>query len=109
MAFIFQCIQVVVARLINTRTHSAPPVLRRAVALAYHRRRWGMLSVALQHTVTTCLLDDPGLVAAPGAGPGASARCETAFACPATARGIDTRAICGSVACCFITGICRGD
>ena len=59
----------VVSRLIHTRTHSVPPFLRRAAALAYHRRWWGMLSVALQHTVTTCLLDDPGLAATPGAGP----------------------------------------
>ena len=59
----------VMARLIHSRTQSVPPILRRAAALAYHRRWWSLLSVALQHTVTTCLMDNPGLAAAPGAGP----------------------------------------
>ena len=45
------------------------PLLRRAAALAYNRRWWSLLSVALQHTVTLSLLDKPGMGGAPGAGP----------------------------------------
>ena len=57
------------ARGVMTRAHAVPPLLRRAAALAYHRRWWGMLSVALQRTVTTYLLDDPGIAVALGSGP----------------------------------------
>ena len=38
-------------------------------AQAFHRRWWSLLSVALQRTVATNLLDHPGLGCAPGAGP----------------------------------------
>ena len=58
-----------VKRLVATRTQAVPPILRRAAALAYHRRWWSLLSVALQRTVATSLLDHPGLGCAPGAGP----------------------------------------
>ena len=54
---------------VATRTQAAPPLLRQAAALAYHRRWWSLLSVALQHTVATCLLDNPGMGCVPGAGP----------------------------------------
>ena len=55
-----------VNRLIETRICTVPPILRRAAKLAFHRRWWSMLSVALQHTVAVSLLDHPGLGAAPG-------------------------------------------
>ena len=58
-----------VRRLVATRTQAVPPLLRQAAALAYHRRWWSLLSVALQHTVATCLLDHPGMGCVPGAGP----------------------------------------
>jgi len=58
-----------VARLARARTLTGPPLLRQSAALAYARRWWSHLAVALQHTVATFLLDEPGLAAAPGAGP----------------------------------------
>ena len=61
-----------VARLVQTKTQTVPPLLRRAAALAYHRRWWSLLSVALQHTVAVSLLDRPGMGCAPGAGPAPS-------------------------------------
>ena len=58
-----------VARLVATRTQTVPPLLRRAAAQAFHRRWWSLLSVALQRTVATSLLDHPGLGCMPGSGP----------------------------------------
>ena len=58
-----------VSRLVHTRTQTVHPILRRAAALAYTRRWWSLLSVALQHTVAMSLLDKPGMGGAPGAGP----------------------------------------
>ena len=58
-----------VSRLVASRAQTVPPLLRRSAALAYHRRWWSLLPVALQHTVATSLLDHPGLGCAPGAGP----------------------------------------
>ena len=58
-----------VSRLVTAKTQMVPPLLRRAAALAYHRRWWGLLSVALQRVVATNLLDHPGLGGMPGSGP----------------------------------------
>ena len=58
-----------VSRLVEAKTQSVFPILRRAARLAYHRRWWTLLSVALQRTVATNLLDHPRLGAMPGAGP----------------------------------------
>ena len=58
-----------IAQLVTTRTQNVHPLLRRAAGLAYQRRWWSLLSVALQRTVTTSLLDHPGLGCMPGAGP----------------------------------------
>jgi len=58
-----------VSQLVNTRVLNVPPLLRRAARLAYHRRWWCLLSVALQRTVATSLLDHPGLGCVPGTGP----------------------------------------
>ena len=58
-----------VSRLVQTRVQTVHPLLRRAAALAYSRRWWSLLSVALQHTVASSLLDKPGMGGAPGAGP----------------------------------------
>ena len=58
-----------VSRLVQTRVEREHPLLRRAAALAYHRRWWSLLSVALQHTVVSSLLDTPEMGGAPGAGP----------------------------------------
>ena len=55
-------------RLVHAKVAGVQPLLRRAAALAYHRRWWALLSVAQQRCVATSLLDDPGMVGAPGAG-----------------------------------------
>ena len=55
-----------IAQLVTTRTQNVHPLLRRAAGLAYQRRWWSLLSVALQRTVTTSLLDHPGLGCMPG-------------------------------------------
>ena len=59
----------IVSRLLDTKTHGVAPLLRSAAKLAYHRRWWGFVSVALQRTVATSLLDHPGLGCMPGMGP----------------------------------------
>ena len=58
-----------VSRLVEHKTQSVPPLLRRAARLAYHRRWWSLLSTALQRTATTNLLDHPRLGEMPGSGP----------------------------------------
>merc|ERR1712182_94627 len=58
-----------VSTLIEAKTQTIAPLLRQAAALAYHRRWWGILSAALQHTVATSLLDHPGMGDMPGPGP----------------------------------------
>ena len=60
-----------VSRLVDTKTQSVPPLLRQAARLAYHRRWWSMLAVALQCTVATptSLLDHPRLGEMPGPAP----------------------------------------
>ena len=57
------------SKLIDAKTQAIPPLLRRAAALAYHRRWWGILLMALQRTVATSLLDHPGMGSMPGPGP----------------------------------------
>ena len=58
-----------VAKLIEAKTQTIVPLLRQAAALAYHRRWWGILSMALQRTVATSLLDHPRMGNMPGPGP----------------------------------------
>ena len=58
-----------VSRLVRTRVATVTPLLRRAAALAFSRRWWSLLAVALQRTVASSLLDEPGMGGAPGAGP----------------------------------------
>ena len=58
-----------VAKLIGAQTQTIAPLLRQAAALAYHRRWWGILSIALQCTVATSLLDHPRMGNMPGPGP----------------------------------------
>ena len=58
-----------VSKLIEAKTQTVAPLLRQAAALAYHRRWWGILSTALQRTVATSLLDQPGMGSMLGAGP----------------------------------------
>ena len=58
-----------VSRLVDSKTQSVQPLLQRAARLAYHRRWWSLLSIALQRTVATNLLDHPGLGEMPGTGP----------------------------------------
>ena len=52
----------------EAKTQTVAPLLRQAAALAYHRRWWGILFTALQRTVATSLLDQPGMRNMPGAG-----------------------------------------
>ena len=59
----------IVSRLVDTKTQSVPPILLFAARLAYHRRWWSLLAVALQRTVATTLLDHPRLGEMPGSGP----------------------------------------
>ena len=61
--------QGMVSRLVRTRVATVTPLLRRAAALAFSRRWWSLLAVALQRTVASSLLDEPGMGGAPGAGP----------------------------------------
>ena len=58
-----------VSKLIEAKTQTVAPLLRQAVALAYHRRWWGILSTALQRTVVVSLLDHSGMGSMPGPGP----------------------------------------
>ena len=58
-----------VSKLMEAKTQTVAPLLRKAAALAYHRRWCGILSTALQRTVATSLLDQPGMGNMPGAGP----------------------------------------
>ena len=58
-----------VSKLIEAKTQPVASLLRQATAFAYHRRWWGILSTALQRTVATSLLDQPGMGDMPGAGP----------------------------------------
>ena len=58
----------VVSRLVQTRVQTVHPLLRRAAALAYSRRWWSLLAIALQHAVASSLLDEPGMGGAPGLG-----------------------------------------
>ena len=58
-----------VSKLIEAKTQTVAPLLRQAAALAYHRRWCGILFTALQRTVATSLLDQPGMGNMPGAGP----------------------------------------
>ena len=58
-----------VSKLIEAKTQTVAPLLRQAAALACHRRWCGILSTALQCTVATSLLDQPGMGNMPGAGP----------------------------------------
>ena len=58
-----------VSKLIEAKTQTVAPLLRQAAAPAYHRRWWGILFTALQRTVATSLLDQPGMGIVPGAGP----------------------------------------
>ena len=44
-------------------------MLHRAAMLAYHRRWWSILSVALQQAVALCCLDHPGMADVAGQGP----------------------------------------
>ena len=57
-----------VSKLIEAKMQTVAPLLRQAATLAYHRRWWGILSTALQRTVATSLLDQPGRGNMPGAG-----------------------------------------
>ena len=50
-----------VSKLIEAKTQTVAPLLRKAAVLAYHRRWWGILFTALQRTVATSLLDQPGM------------------------------------------------
>lgn len=45
-------------RLLDTKAQGVPPLLRRTAKLAYQRRWWSFLSVALVRTVATSLLAD---------------------------------------------------
>ena len=58
-----------VRRLVNARTRTVHPLLRRAAKLAYHRRWWSILSVTLQQAVALCCLDEPGMACVAGLGP----------------------------------------
>ena len=58
-----------VSKLIEAKTQTVAPLLRKAAVLAYYRRWWGNLFTALQRTVATSLLDQPGMGIVPGAGP----------------------------------------
>ena len=58
-----------VSRLIKAKTQTVASLLREAATLAYYRRWWGILFTALQRTVATSLLDQPGMGNMPGAGP----------------------------------------
>ena len=57
-----------VATLVES-TQAITLLFRKAVALAYHRRWWGILSTALQCIVSTSLLHHPGTGNMPGPGP----------------------------------------
>ena len=58
-----------VSVLIEAKTQTSAPLLREAAALTHHRRWWGLLSMALQRTVATSLLDHPRMGNMPGPGP----------------------------------------
>ena len=66
----FFCIHLVTA-LARYRAASEPPVLRRSMQLAFQRRWWSLLSVALHNSIATAL--DPTLDIAEGTFPVASA------------------------------------
>mgnify|MGYP007109845520 CR=1 FL=1 len=58
-----------VSRSVDAKTQSVPPLLRRAARLPYHLRSWSLLSVDLQRTAATNLLDHPRMGEMPGSGP----------------------------------------
>ena len=64
------CIRLVTA-LARYRAESEPAVLRRSMQLAYQRRWWSLLSVALHNSIAAAL--DPSLDVAEGTFPVASA------------------------------------
>ncbi len=58
-----------VSKLSEAKMQTIAPLLRQAAALAYHRRGWKILSMALQRTEATSILDHPGMASMPGPGP----------------------------------------